>query len=64
MHYSAFSWLGKFNVSTDSICAVGHRTVHGGDRYSSSVLIDENVIDTMKELIAIAPLPNPPISRQ
>jgi acetate kinase len=39
--------------------AVGHRVVHGGDRFEASVLIDENVINTLDSLCEIAPLHNP-----
>jgi acetate kinase len=42
------------------ISAVGHRVVHGGERFKSSVLIDGEVIDVLKECIALAPLHNPP----
>ncbi len=34
--------------------------VHGGDKYSKSVLVDDNVINAIRELIPIAPLHNPP----
>ena len=43
----------------DDIEGVGHRVVHGGEAYQSSVLIDENVIQVIRELIGIAPLHNP-----
>ena len=39
--------------------AVGHRVVHGGDRFTSSVYIDEQVIDALDSLCEIAPLHNP-----
>jgi acetate kinase len=39
--------------------AVGHRIVHGGDRYRASVLIDEAVEKGIEELFALAPLHNP-----
>jgi acetate kinase len=39
--------------------AVGHRVVHGGDRFTASVLIDESVINTLDSLCEIAPLHNP-----
>jgi acetate kinase len=42
------------------IDAVGHRVVHGGERFKSSVLINEEVIDKMEECIDLAPLHNPP----
>ncbi len=44
----------------DEIDAVGHRLVHGGDRFSQSVLIDRQVLATLRECIDFAPLHNPP----
>ncbi len=41
------------------IDAVGHRVVHGGESFSSSVLIDQRVIDDIRENIELAPLHNP-----
>jgi acetate kinase len=41
------------------IDAVGHRVVHGGDRFISSVLIDDDVIGALEALCEIAPLHNP-----
>ena len=41
------------------IDAVGHRVVHGGEKFSDSVLITDEVIDTIKECIPLAPLHNP-----
>jgi len=42
------------------ISAVGHRVVHGGEKFSKSVLINEEVLKTFKELAILAPLHNPP----
>lgn len=42
------------------ISAVGHRVVHGGEKYSSSVLIDDNVMKALEECTELAPLHNPP----
>ncbi|RKZ26126.1 propionate kinase [bacterium] len=42
------------------ISAVGHRVVHGGERFTHSVLIDDEVLQTFKELCDLAPLHNPP----
>jgi acetate kinase len=50
---------GSLKTLTE-IDAVGHRVVHGGERFKSSVLIDEEVIDIMEECIELAPLHNPP----
>ncbi len=46
--------------SLDEIDAVGHRVVHGGERFNKSVLITEEVIEMLKECIELAPLHNPP----
>lgn len=46
--------------SLDEIEAVGHRVVHGGERFNKSVLIDEDVIQMLNECIELAPLHNPP----
>ncbi|MEF9933658.1 MAG: acetate kinase [Clostridium sp.] len=42
------------------ISAVGHRVVHGGEKYSKSVLIDDEVMKALEECTALAPLHNPP----
>jgi len=42
------------------VSAVGHRVVHGGEKYSGSVLLNEDVMDTLNEFIELAPLHNPP----
>jgi acetate kinase len=39
--------------------AVGHRVVHGGDRFTGSVRIDERAIEGLESLCEIAPLHNP-----
>lgn len=41
------------------IDGVGHRVVHGGDKYSSSVIITEDVISVIEEMCDLAPLHNP-----
>ena len=46
--------------SLDEIDAVGHRVVHGGEEFNSSVLITDEVIKKMEECIDLAPLHNPP----
>jgi acetate kinase len=42
------------------IAAIGHRVVHGGEKFSGSVLITEAVIAALKENVPLAPLHNPP----
>lgn len=46
--------------SMDEIQAVGHRIVHGGEKYSQSVVIDEAVMKELEECSKLAPLHNPP----
>jgi acetate kinase len=46
--------------SFDEIDAVGHRVVHGGEKFKDSVLITTEVIDNIKDCIDLAPLHNPP----
>ena len=45
--------------SLDEIDAVGHRMVHGGEKFNKSVLLDDEVLKTFKECIDLAPLHNP-----
>ena len=45
--------------SLNEIHAVGHRVVHGGEKYSKAVLIDEDVKKSIKALSSLAPLHNP-----
>jgi len=46
--------------SLNEIDAVGHRVVHGGEKFNSSVLITDEVIQKTVECIDLAPLHNPP----
>lgn len=41
------------------IIAVGHRVVHGGQTFGKPVLIDDSVVDQIRQLIPLAPLHNP-----
>lgn len=45
--------------SLDDIQGVGHRVVHGGEVYSESVLVTEEVLETLDKLSELAPLHNP-----
>lgn len=45
--------------SFDEIGAVGHRLVHGGEKFNKSVLIDNDVKDMVRECYDLAPLHNP-----
>lgn len=45
--------------SLNEIEAVGHRVVHGGSKYSQSVLLDERVVSDIEDISPLAPLHNP-----
>jgi len=44
----------------NEISAVGHRVVHGGEKFTCSVMIDDAVLDAIREVQHLAPLHNPP----
>ncbi|MDR3221064.1 MAG: acetate kinase, partial [Candidatus Accumulibacter sp.] len=46
--------------SLSDIAAIGHRVVHGAEKFSGSVLVTEAVIAALRENIPLAPLHNPP----
>jgi acetate kinase len=46
-------------IRDTKIDAVGHRVVHGGDRFSNAVIIDSKVEAGIEELCSLAPLHNP-----
>jgi acetate kinase len=46
-----------------SIDAVGHRVVHGGERFSEPVLINNEIVRSIERLSPLAPLHNPPSAR-
>ncbi len=52
----------KIGVISDmsEIMAVGHRVVHGGEKFHASVLIDNEVMKAIEDCIELAPLHNPP----
>ena len=52
----------KTGVISDmnDISAVGHRVVHGGEKFHDSVIIDDEVMKAIKDCIELAPLHNPP----
>jgi acetate kinase len=45
--------------SLDEIKGVGHRVLHGGEKYSDSVIIDGNAIQSIKDLMKLGPLHHP-----
>ena len=51
----------KYGVvsSMDEIGAVGHRVLHGGEKFTESVVINDKVMDAIRENIPLGPLHNP-----
>ena len=47
------------DLDTLGLRAVGHRVVHGGPNFSDPTIIDDDVLDEIKDLIPLAPLHNP-----
>src|SRR3954451_11431793 len=64
-HEDALRWaLDAFETHGPSLAdaglaAVGHRVVHGGDRFSEPALIDDSLVSAVEELVPLAPLHNP-----
>jgi acetate kinase len=64
-HRRAFAHVGTTLREADALHAaadlavIGHRVVHGGDRFSAPARIDAAVCDAIRELSALAPLHNP-----
>jgi acetate kinase len=54
----AIDWL-RSKPALSPIAAVGHRVVHGGDRFDSPVRIDDEVVAALEALCELAPLHNP-----
>ena len=46
-------------ASMDEIVAIGHRVVHGAEKFTASVLINDEVMDKIRECVPLAPLHNP-----
>ena len=51
----------KYGVlkSLDELSAAGHRIVHGGEKFTKSVLVTPEVVEGIKEVVPLAPLHNP-----
>jgi acetate kinase len=54
-----FKRLKKKGIPLSSIKGVGHRVVHGGEKFTRSVKIDKKVIATIRKNFRLAPLHNP-----
>lgn len=51
--------LSKLAWVSDSLVAVGHRVVHGGEAFTESAIIDDKVIKAIEDVSNMAPLHNP-----
>ena len=61
-HSEALSFIANELLSEElkaSIGAIGHRIVHGGERFTSSVVINDDVIKGIEDAVQFAPLHNP-----
>ncbi len=58
-HHQAFKAVFEILGENCPVDAIGHRVVHGGDRFPSPALIDDDTIASIRALCRIAPLHNP-----
>ena len=63
-HSAAISYIveniiNKEEGLAEQFIAVGHRVVHGGEEFTSSVIINENVLESIEQCASLAPLHNP-----
>ena len=61
-HEAAFDEVAAAvdQAGVSDLAAVGHRVVHGGDRFTGPTLLDEETVRELDELSDLAPLHNPP----
>jgi len=52
-------YLARAGHGQASLAGAGHRVVHGGERFSASVLIDDEVLAAIRSFAPLAPLQNP-----
>ncbi|HSL60091.1 MAG TPA: acetate kinase [Acidimicrobiales bacterium] len=57
-HATALAAIGE-ELSDATVDAVGHRVVHGGERFSQPTLVDDAVVAAVRDLVPLAPLHNP-----
>jgi acetate kinase len=56
---SSFEALESSGGLRDPLAGIGHRVVHGGERFSAPALIDQQVVEAIREQVPLAPLHNP-----
>jgi acetate kinase len=54
-----FEVLGASGDGAGELAGIGHRVVHGGERFSAPALIDDEVVEAIREQVPLAPLHNP-----
>lgn len=59
VEYIVANILGAHPQIAAQILAIGHRVVHGGEKFTHSVIIDESVVQGIEDCAALAPLHNP-----
>lgn len=59
VHADALKVILEDLISEHKPVAVGHRVVHGGDKFKSATVINDEVLATIEELASLAPLHNP-----
>ncbi|MCZ8546228.1 acetate/propionate family kinase [Mesorhizobium qingshengii] len=52
------AWIEN-HFSVNELCAVGHRVVHGGDRFDGPALVSDDVLAAIEALVPLAPLHQP-----
>ncbi|MGI9211006.1 MAG: acetate/propionate family kinase [Methylococcaceae bacterium] len=51
---------GHLDAAASGLTGIGHRVVHGGETFHSAVVVNETVIQAIRDAIPLAPLHNPP----
>lgn len=59
-HHAAFEIMAKDLGDLSNIAAVGHRIVHGGNKFLEPILVNEDLLSQLEDLSLLAPLHNPP----
>ncbi|WP_395479853.1 acetate kinase [Candidatus Curculioniphilus buchneri] len=59
LHFLVTTILKQKPKLSEQLTAIGHRIVHGGERFTQSTIIDDDVIQSIKNAIPFAPLHNP-----
>ncbi|MCL5794870.1 MAG: acetate/propionate family kinase [Patescibacteria group bacterium] len=59
--FQGFEMGDSYLSKIPDLFAIGHRVVHGGDKYNKTTLIDKNILKDLAHYNLLAPLHNPPI---